>query len=352
MCVERYDKGQVIRLQGDAIEELSLLRSGEIEPCDESGEPLGPEDQEALRKSLGSMPNGVLFFGQWSQFDSSRKKYSYSIRAKSDTVVLVTLKHSTLRRLAERYLMEDVASSHANLLASLRVALHEDLHQFLTPIRLGEMLNLMKPFFAAQGSKIASKGETIQGLTLIISGAATELRTDGQRSRLLTQFDSVGTEYLSGHRSYKYDVTCASSRIEGLVVQWSDLEAMAERSLFAISNNGQVAAEAWVKDANGSNRECRRRRALLAVFLSPAPASRGLSPELFRAPLCRAGAGAACSVPAQEPQVRAAQLPLRHREEHGADRPGRHPGPSAAGIRVRGRGLLGVRQQDREARGA
>jgi hypothetical protein len=28
--------------------------------------------------------------------------------------------------------------------------LHEDLHEFLTPLRLGEVLGYMKPFFASQ----------------------------------------------------------------------------------------------------------------------------------------------------------------------------------------------------------
>ena len=88
--------------------------------------------------------------------------------------------------------MEDVASSHANLIASLRVALHEDLHQFLTPIRMGEVLNLMKPFFSSQGKKIVSKGDKIDDLFLILSGAASEQRSDGQRNKLLTQVGGGG----------------------------------------------------------------------------------------------------------------------------------------------------------------
>jgi hypothetical protein len=79
------------------------------------------EEEAALQKAVGTMPNGICYIGEWTQFDPKRRQYPATVRAGADYTVVISLKHLTLRRLAERYLMDDLSSSHANIMATMKM---------------------------------------------------------------------------------------------------------------------------------------------------------------------------------------------------------------------------------------
>lgn len=126
------------------------------------------------------------------------------------------------------------------MLASLHAVLPECLHEFLAPHRFGEILGLMKPFFHSQGNKICDKGASLTELRVLVSGAAhvRDPKDEDRPPKRLGPFDTMGTEYLDGARTYKCDVLAASDAIEGLAVSWVDLEKLCGQSLLGYITSG------------------------------------------------------------------------------------------------------------------
>lgn len=83
------------------IDELVLLRCGEVEPSSSrAGELSSSADlKAAFDQTVSRLCSGTLYMGKWTQFDAKYGAYPCTITAK-DCVILVTIKHTTLRRYA------------------------------------------------------------------------------------------------------------------------------------------------------------------------------------------------------------------------------------------------------------